>query len=420
MNQTPDQSGAGGAGNEPALEARREGVRAIVILRGRVDSSAADPLVTAVCDALREGPEELSLELAEVTFVSSAGIGGILRSHSEAKRAGVLFRVTSISEAARGVFRLARIEQMLLGPAGSSPPAAPPAPAAAAARTVSYDAWKGRFRTLDPRATATARALANETVLLGARDLAIGVGCLGDATQLAEVPRRGGEMIAVGAVAANLPTDTDLIDYLAAHGGAGCPVSFGDGLAVHGPMRWAIDLTEVRHSGVGISSLVRECLDLCGSDAVAVVVAAEAAGVVGACLRNPPGAGDASIRNRLAFTSEPLHDGDTVAIAGIAVRVAPRAEGSTTAGSRKRDPVHESLRPVGDGLHGHFHAIAMSYRPIPIEPGDPAPLVRSLIAEQRPLGLYHLVNDDRPGGAGETRVRRGTVFCVPLANGGPA
>jgi hypothetical protein len=30
------------------------------------------------------------------------------------------------------------------------------------------------------------------------------------------------------------------------------------------------------------------------------------------------------------------------------------------------------------------------------------------------------VNDDRSGGAGETRVRRGTVFCVPLANGGSA
>jgi anti-anti-sigma factor len=417
MNPNPD---LGGAGGEPALEARREGVRAIVILRGRVDSSAADPLVTAVCDALREGPEELSLELAEVTFVSSAGIGGILRSHSEAKRAGVRFRVTSISEAARGVFRLARIEQMLLGPAGSSPTAAPPAPAAAAARTVSYDAWKGRFRPLDPRATATVRALANESVLLGAHDLAIGVGCLGDATQLAEVPRRGGEMIAVGAAAANLPTDTDLIDYLAAHGGAGCPVSFGDGLAVHGPMRWAIDLTEVRHSGVGLSSLARECLDLCGSDAAAIVVAAEAAGVVGAYLRTPPGAGEASIRNRLAFTSEPLHEGDTVAIAGIAVRVTPKAEGSTTTGSGKRDPIHESLRLVGDGLHGHFHALAVSYRPIPIEPGDPAPLVGALIAEQRPLGLYHLVNDDRSGGAGETRVRRGTVFCVPLANGGSA
>jgi hypothetical protein len=62
----------------------------------------------------------------------------------------------------------------------------------------------------------------------------------------------------------------------------------------------------------------------------------------------------------------------------------------------------------------------VSYRPIPIEPGDPAPLVGALIAEQRPLGLYHLVNDDRSGGAGETRVRRGTVFCVPLANGGSA
>jgi hypothetical protein len=75
---------------------------------------------------------------------------------------------------------------------------------------------------------------------------------------------------------------------------------------------------------------------------------------------------------------------------------------------------------MGDGLLGHLHALAMSYRPIPIEPTEPGPLVASLVTEQRPLGLYHLVHDDRRGGAGETRIRRGTVFCVPLATGGRA
>lgn len=415
MNTTADPTGPDG---ELPLETRREGSRAIIVLRGRVDSSVADPLVAAIAEALREGPEELAIELDEVTFVSSAGIGGILRSHAEAKRAGVRFRVTSISEAARGVFRLARIEQMLLGPVA---PAAKAPPAGTPARTVSYDAWKGRFRGLDPGATATVRALMNETVTLGPRDLAIGIGCLGDASQLAEVPRRGGETLAVGAVAANLPTDTDLIDFLAAEGGSGCPVSFAEGLAVHGPMRWAIDLTEVRHSGIGISSLARECLDLCGSEAVAIVVVAESAGVVGAHLRLPPGSGERSIRDRLAFTSEPLHEGDTVAIAGVVVREAPPRTGtSSTAGERRSDPLGDSLRPIGEGVRGHLHALAMSYRPIPIEPVDPAPLVGALISEQRPLGLYHLVHDDRPGGAGETRLRRGTVFCVPLAKGGRA
>lgn len=398
----------------PPLETRRDGARAIIVLRGRVDSSAADPLIAAVSEALREGPEELAFEMAEVLFVSSAGIGGILRSHAEAKRAGVRFRVISVSEAARGVFRLARIEQMLLGPTG---PAAP-ATAASNVRTVSYDDWKGRFRSLDPKAQATARPLAGETVVLGPRDLAIGIGCLGDASQLAEVGKRGGETLAVGPAAANLPTDTDLIDFLAAGGGAGCPVSFAEGLAVHGPMRWAIDVTEVRHSGVGISGLARECLDLCGGDAVAIVFAAEAAGVVGAHLRTPPAERDAPIGRRLAFTSEPLHEGDTVAIAGIVVREATRDEGSTTVDDGSRDPVRASLRPIGEGLRGHLHALAMSYRPIPIEPTDPAPLIGALIAEQRPLGLYHLVHDDRPGGAGETRLRRGTVFCVPVAIGG--
>lgn len=395
------------------LEFRREGMRAVIVLRGRVDSSAADPLVAQVAEALREGPEELALEMAEVAFVSSAGIGAILRSQADAKRAGVRFRVTSMSEAVRGVFRLARIEPLL---AGEATAAAPARTAASANRTVTYDDWNGRFRPLDATATATARVVGRETVSLGPRDLALGIGCLGDASQLAELDRRGGETLAVGRVAASLPTDTDLIDFLAAADGVGCPVSFAEGLAVHGPMRWAIDLTEVRPSGVGLASLAGECLDLCRADAVAIVAAAEIAGAVGAFLRVPPGAARDSIRERLAFTTEPMHENDTIVLAGVVARAPvpgrPQAAAPT--------PLERALRPMGNGLLGHFHALAMSYRPIPIEPADPAPLVASLVTEQRPLGLYHLVHDDRRGGAGETRLRRGTVFCVPIAAGARA
>jgi anti-sigma B factor antagonist len=398
--------------NRP-LELRREGLRAIIVLRGRIDSSTADPLVALVSETLREGAEELALEMAEVTFVSSAGIGAILRSQADAKRAGVRFRVISVSEAVRGVFRLARIEQLLAGEAAAPAPARTPA---SANRTVSYDAWNGRFRRLDATATATVRIVGRETVSLGPRDFALGIGCLGDASQLAELDRRGGETLAVGRVAASLPTDTDLIDFLAAADGVGCPVSFAEGLAVHGPMRWAIDLTEVRTSGVGISSLANECLDLCKADAVAIVAAAEAAGVVGAHLRSPPGHAAGSIRERLAFTTEPMHECDTLVLAGVVAR-APAAGGSQAA---PPTPLKRALRPIGEGLLGHLHGLAMSYRPIPIEPADPAPLVASLVTEQRPLGLYHLVHDDRRGGAGETRLRRGTVFCVPIAAGGLA
>jgi anti-anti-sigma factor len=398
---------------QPPLDLRRDGPRAVIVLRGRVDSSAADPLVALVSEVLREGPEELALEMVEVAFVSSAGIGAILRSQADAKRAGVRFRVASVSAEARGIFRLARIEQLLLG-GGAAPASAAAAPAAS--RTVSYDAWTGRFRPLDAAATATARTVGREALSLGARDLAIGIGCLGDAAQLEGIARRGGETLAVGRVAVNLPTDTDLIDFLATAEGVGCPVSFADGIVVHGAMRWAIDLTEVRPAGVGLASLAGECLDLCKSDAVAIVAIAEAAGVVGAHLRTPPGQAVESIRERLAFTTEPMHEGDTMVLAGVVVR-ASDATGSRLA---PPTPLEQALRPMGDRLLGHLHGLAMSYRPIPIEPTDPAPLVASLVSEQRPLGLYHLVHDDRRGGAGETRLRRGTVFCVPIATGARA
>ena len=69
---------AGEASGDGPLEVRRDGSRAIVVLRGRIDSAAAEPLFAAVSAALREGPEEVALELAEVGFVSSAGMRALI------------------------------------------------------------------------------------------------------------------------------------------------------------------------------------------------------------------------------------------------------------------------------------------------------------------------------------------------------
>ena len=86
--------------------------------------------------------------------------------------------------------------------------------------------------------------------------------------------------------------------------------------------------------GIKLSDAVATCLEIAGADAAAVVMVAEAAGLVGAALRRSPARDQAmaaaapfahpEIRNWISFTAEPAYAGSVCLLAGIAAR-APNA-----------------------------------------------------------------------------------------------
>ena len=85
----------------------------VLRLSGRLDASAAQG-VQKQCSVLRhEGASHLALELSQVTFVSSSGLGVFLALTEEFKEANGSFRLVSPSSTVAAVIKLLNLDRFL-------------------------------------------------------------------------------------------------------------------------------------------------------------------------------------------------------------------------------------------------------------------------------------------------------------------
>jgi hypothetical protein len=241
--------------------------------------------------------------------------------------------------------------------------------------------------------------------------VAIGVGAFGDGFD--DCRARFGELLAVGGAAVYQPGDgTNVADFLVAHGPLGGDVHVLHGLVCEGGFQRLItfETTEI-DSPIGLSTLIRLALDESGGRAAALVMIAEASGLVGAAIRRSPAASAAErdyltfpqIRANLSFTAEPAYPQSVALVGGVVTR----ANGSD----------HPQLRPVGGDALGHLHAAAFRFHAVKKGYVDLAPTVASLFDDQRLLGVLHLLHDDRgAAGAGESSFIRGACWVGALTD----
>jgi hypothetical protein len=259
---------------------------------------------------------------------------------------------------------------------------------------------------VDGRTPTTCRNL-GET----APAVAIGVGAFGAGFD--DCRARFGELLAVGGAAVYQPGDgTNVADYLVAHGPLGSDVLLLHGLVCEGGFRQLITFeTTSIETPIALSTLVRLVLDETGGSAAALVMVAEASGLVGAAIRRSPVAPQAlgdylafpQVRANLSFTADPAYVQSVALVGGIVTRDS-RAD-------------HPQLRPIGSGVSGHLHAAAFRFHAVKKGYLDLAPTVASLFDDQRLLGVLHLLHDDRgASGAGESTFIRGACWAGPLAD----
>jgi len=225
---------------------------------------------------------------------------------------------------------------------------------------------------------------------------------------------RFGELIAAAGAVAYLPTEGAQVPDFDLGLARAPRAVLGSGLVCEGAFaQLARFSTQPDAEAVPIAELARVCLDAVRADTVGLVMLAESAGLVGAWLRRSPAIAVPAIsydvqgaRDWLGTTPEPIHEGTTVLVVGVA--------------SRAPDPVlAPQLRPLAaaSGLVGHFHAVVFSYRPVPQRTVDLRVLVTKMFTHQRIRGLLHLLSDDRGGaGAGESQLRRGLCWAAPVTS----
>jgi anti-anti-sigma factor len=400
-----------------------------LVVRGRLDAECAGELQHAVAAELRQGFPAVTLDLAAVPFLSSAGIRVLFDIQRATRAAGGDCRITVASEPVRKVLELTRLDRILMQPAAVVPATAA---APATADPPSHDIECGTARLLRPAAPAptplvvrrhgttaalrgTAGGPEHERVPLPAHSFALGIGAVADDTP---AERTAGEMVAAGgAVYHRAPRPFAAVDYLLGTGDLVAAADLVTGLSWEGiPGGRAAFEPAGDATAVGVDDLAAALLRAADAEALVVVIAGEVQGLVAAELIRPlaevtpadhPHAGTRAAAVRwLCFSREPIHAGRTAVVVGVVTR--------TPAG-----PLADLVAPLGPGgLAGHLHAVVFPHRPLRRAAGDLATVIADLTASE-PVAVVHLMADDRPVlGTGVSGLVRGCCWFAPLACAG--
>jgi anti-anti-sigma factor len=403
-------------------------------LKGRLDGQWSGALDTELQELVRSGERHIQLNLADVVFLSSAGIRVMLKHWKALKAIGGVLGAVELSSVVRETFELSGLSGLVLSTEDT--------PAAIAAPTMPSVHQIGHLNLrLFPPATGKTLScrLLGEPGRLPRMDfskadmhplpvprdtLAFGLGAL--ARDFADAQSRFGEFLAVGGAVMHLPADgSNVPDYMLARGefvptvqtlyGVVCQGGFSQ-FAQFEPAEAEAPATggKATPTGVVLSRLVQTAFEVVQADTLALVLLAETTGLTGASLKSSPvqvakGSGKdlfehPEVRRWLAFTPERAYARSLALVAGVATRV----ENADWA------PFVRPLAPQSP-IRGHFHAAAFPYRAqskglLKLEES-----VAGLLESESVLGLLHLLHDDRPySGAGESEFVRGSFWTGPV------
>jgi hypothetical protein len=154
---------------------------------------------------------------------------------------------------------------------------------------------------------------------------------------------------------------------------------------------------------------VEALIELSGSDLIAFVALAEAAGLVGASLQRSPAMRPLSldlpdVRDWMLFTTQWTKERSQVLLVGVAGRRIPECAASF-------------MRPMKTDakVMAHIHGALFPYRPVQRGELPYAKTVAEIFTHSTPSTVLHLMADTRPfEGVGESDLLRGACWMGPL------
>ena len=103
----------GPSGDFGMSEPERHGALTLIRLNGRLDGKAAQALQTN-CEELRnQGLKHLALDLSQVTFLASSGLGVFLAQTEEFKEGGGSLHLVAVSSVVAAVINLLNVDRFL-------------------------------------------------------------------------------------------------------------------------------------------------------------------------------------------------------------------------------------------------------------------------------------------------------------------
>ena len=403
-------------------------------MQGRLDNEAADDLLAVMDDVLRKGHHAAMLDMRGVDYVSSAGLGALVRVLKRFQAIHGIFGVASSSPQVADILKLTGLAKLLVCDpeevrekhAGGDATVQPSFRVAAAdglglaiydlhsAEKLRCQVW-GDAGRLAPSRSAKPESW---TVRFPADSFGLGIGAFGRDNE--DCADRFGEFVAVaGGVAVQPTPEGGKSDYQLASGGFVPQPHLLYGLSFAGEFSQMIRFESQAIEGrTGLSTLVHQCLQLSGAGLAGIAIVAEAAGLIGAKLRRSPVSANSGtgatfshpeIRKWFSFTSEHVFPHSLVVVVGVAARGTPQGDAAALA------PLLRPLSPNSD-IHGHFHAAVFSYRPLKKRRLNLQETVLNLFDNEDLQAVLHLLHDDRPiSGSGESDLVSGACWVGPIA-----
>jgi anti-anti-sigma factor len=380
-------------------------------LRGELDATSSPAVQSALSDAVRSGEHHIRLDVADVNYVSSAGLRVLISAY---KQLGAISGRFSICNPSAQVVKVLELSGLTALMARDAEPVVKEARGRTfqSARAVWEVFPGGEISTVRVRMVGEGDAWSGtgERIEFGEKDFGIGIGAL--AATHEEAGPRLGEVLAVSGCAAHLPTgDAKRPDFLISERDLRPEVWMISGLAGAGTLGRFLRFDVLPGEGaVGIEEVAESVCEAVGADALVLAMVAETSALVGAALRRSP-AGEAqpgdpfafpSVRDWLNFTSERAFRNSTSLIVGMV--------------AKRGSAWDAQLRPLGEegGRLGHFHAAAFPYRPVRKGMLPQAEGVAELFEGAGLQALLHLVHDTRgAGGVGESEFFRGACWAAP-------
>lgn len=397
----------------------------ILFLIGRFDANWSQHVGEALEDAVRAGNHAIEINMAELTYISSAGLSTLVTYYSKLKKLGGALRVTNANDSVEKVLKLTGLATLFMGePTVSTQTKASlrDKPRIGERKGCAYEVYSLCSGVImqgdllgDPSGLQSGNLVGSMAVRqpVSERVFCIGVGGFEDPTE--QVTHRFGESLGLCGLAVTQPTDgSDVPDFVQTQGEFNAELHLLTGIAGSGDFSTLIrfEANDAEDGSTSLSNLVALGLDECDTQTAAFAFVAESKTVVGATLLQSPSlaAGQSptdfpGVRDWLSFTVEPDQARHLVLIVGVA--------------SRNTDSPEEAfLTPLNaaGGVLGHFHACTYPYLSVPKGKIDLRNFLKDLTGKVLPQSVLHLVNDDRPfEGVGETQLTRGACWCGPIS-----
>lgn len=390
-------------------------------LSGRLDHHWSQSLDDALEEVIREGARHVRIDLSDVSYLSSAGAGVLLKGYQQASALQGTFKISAVSDRVRDTIRLMELDELFFGETAGETvrrgTLSVPLPLVSERATFEsrvLDLTRSAcYLVGDPTRLSQAPYGKEQTAHVSIRSdvFALGVGALGSSYD--ECRGLFGEFVGAAGSAAFMPTDgTPTPDYMSSTGELVPKVRALYAITFRGAPAYQIRFeASTPANGVPLSEIIQACASTAGTNAVGIVMAAEVAGLVSARLRRSPALTDAArfdfpaVREWLSFTREREYARFSSVVVGVA-SASPSAE------------MRPFLRPVSDALHGHFHAVVTAFRSLPRGKLNIAETVAESLQPRGVFSVVHLLRDARPfEGAGESEFQRGACWVFPLDEG---